>query len=118
MRLFEVEDTSVRELEQELNSKYDLSSLSLSVRGDVLYLHVIIVGQQGQGTGSAAMRDIVDYADQHGLTIYLNPAQPDDFHGTTSRQRLVNFYKRFGFYENKGRKKDYRFQGGMIRDPR
>lgn len=64
-------------------------------------------GERGLGRGSAAMQDLVDYADRRGLTVRLTPALKDPRWGTTSRKRLVRFYKRFGFVENKGRYKDF-----------
>ncbi len=63
------------------------------------------------------MRDIVDYADATGKRVVLTPGQKDDRHGTTSRSRLVTFYKRFGFVENKGRAKDFTISESMYREP-
>lgn len=88
--------------------------------GDTIKLNVLRVakGSQKQGSGTAAMERLCAFADQHGLRIILSPALPDREAGTTSRARLVAFYKRFGFYENKGRKKDFSISEGMIREPR
>jgi len=85
-------------------------------RGD-LKLNMLIAGEKGQGLGTKAMEELTAYADLNGKRIVLSPAQADDNHGTTSRARLVKFYKRFGFHENKGRKKDYAVSEGMIREP-
>jgi GNAT superfamily N-acetyltransferase len=74
--------------------------------------------ERKQGVGSRAMEELCDYADQHGFRVVLTPALPDDRHGTTSRSRLVTFYKRFGFKENKGRSKDFAISEGMYRDPK
>jgi len=63
------------------------------------------------------MQELVNYADQIGKRFELSPGQKDPFHGTTSRGRLVNFYKRFGFIENKGRHKDFTTSRGMYRKP-
>jgi GNAT superfamily N-acetyltransferase len=71
-----------------------------------------------QGVGTAVMNELVDYADRVGKRIFLTPGLPDDRHGTTSRGRLVKFYKRFGFVENKGRNKDFTLSPGMYRDPK
>lgn len=86
-------------------------------RGDIR-LNSIIVGKKQQGSGTAAMEQLVRFADQHRVRITLTPALRDDHHGTTSRARLVRFYKRFGFKENKGRNKDFAVSDGMIRDPK
>lgn len=75
-------------------------------------------GNRKKGIGSAFMESLVSIADREGLTITLTPGSRDDKHGTTSRKRLVKFYKRFGFVENKGRNKDFRrTAGSMFREP-
>jgi GNAT superfamily N-acetyltransferase len=71
-----------------------------------------------QGRGSAALKDIVAYADKHNMRITLTPALRDERHGTTSRSRLVKFYKQFGFVENKGRNTDFTISEYMYRDPK
>lgn len=71
-----------------------------------------------QGIGTQIMNEIVGYADQSGKRVELTPGQRDDYNATTSRKRLVNFYKRFGLIENKGRNKDYTTMKGMYRSPK
>lgn len=73
--------------------------------------------QRKQGIGSQIMQEITNYADMVGKRIELSPGQKDDFHGTTSRGRLVNFYKRFGLVQNKGRNKDFSMSKSMYREP-
>jgi hypothetical protein len=68
---------------------------------------------RGQGTGTKAMQEIIDYADQAGRTIVLSPSA--DFGGNVNR--LTKFYKRLGFTENKGRGKDYAISEAMYREP-
>lgn len=70
---------------------------------------------RGSGVGSAAMKLLTSYADLTGQRIVLSPAK--DF-GASSVSRLVAFYKRFGFIENKGRKRDFTTRETMIRAPR
>lgn len=74
-------------------------------------------GERKKGIGSEAIQDIIDYADQKGQRIELTPALKDDRFGTTSRSRLIKYYKRFGFVENKGRYKDFTTRQSMYRDP-
>lgn len=106
-----------------LKSKYDLQDLWLYSLGDSLpntiKLNSIVVrkGSRKAGVGGQVMNAITDYADKHGLRIVLTPGSKDDSHGTTSHARLIRFYKRFGFVENKGRRKNYRISASMIRDP-
>jgi GNAT superfamily N-acetyltransferase len=71
-----------------------------------------------QGIGTKAMQDVIAYADQQGKRLVLTPALKDERHGTTSRSRLVDFYKRLGFVENKGRNKDFAISDGMYREPK
>jgi len=110
---------SIDDFRESLIEKYDLKTLSMfESRGD-LRLDVLITHKKdrNKGTGTKVMQEITDYADQNSLRILLSPAVQDDFQGTTSRSRLVKFYKRFGFVENKGRNKDFRISEGMYRDP-
>ena len=125
MKLFEIIGTSdAHAFAAQLQDKYNLSDLWLYMLGDsnpdTLKLDSIIVKRDGrkEGVGSAVMQEITNYADANGLRIVLSPGQRDDGHGTTSRSRLVKFYKRFGFKENKGRSKDFTISAGMIREPR
>lgn len=121
MRLFEVVTEDLQGFAARLKSKYGLQDLWLYMLGDqdIIKLDSIIVSKQDRktGVGSNVMQEITDYADQHNLRIALTPGSKDDSHGTTSRGRLVRFYKRFGFKENKGRRKDFTISAGMIRDP-
>lgn len=104
----------------EIKSRHGLShfDLHLTNQGD-LDLSMIEVPRDARkkGVGSAALQDVVDYADEQGRRIVLTPGLKDAHHGTTSRGRLVDFYKRFGFVENKGRNKDFTTREGMYRKP-
>lgn len=70
--------------------------------------------KQGGGIGTEFMRELTSYADSTGQTVALTPSK--DF-GATSVQRLKEFYKRFGFVENKGKNKDFAISESMIRQP-
>lgn len=91
----------------------------LSNYGDIV-LNNLIVPKEAQkgGLGTQALEALCAFADQHQRRVILTPGLRDDRHGTTSRARLVRFYKRFGFKENSGRNKDFSISHGMIRDPR
>ncbi len=69
--------------------------------------------ERNAGQGTKAMQDIVDRMDREGAIIALTP---DDAFGG-NKNRLIKFYKRFGFVANKGRNKDFRFRETMIRYP-
>ena len=88
-------------------------------RNDKIILDTLIVppDRRKQGIGTQIMKELSEYADQVGKRIEVSPGQRDPYHGTTSRRRLVDFYKRHGFVENKGRHKDFTTTKGMYRDP-
>jgi GNAT superfamily N-acetyltransferase len=83
-------------------------------------LHTLIVPKaiRRRGVGSQVMRDVAELADKLEKRVLVTPAQRDDFHGTTSKERLVKFYKHFGFVSNKGRNKDFTISETMYRDPK
>ena len=110
----------VEKLQNSLLSKYDnLKTLFLTFdrSRNAIKVDMIEVHSKKEGTGSRVMTDITSFADDKNLVIWLDPAQRDDLHGTSSRARLIRFYKRFGFVENKGRNKDFSWRGGMYRAP-
>lgn len=90
--------------------------VSLSSRNGVLTLNQIVVPepQRGQGVGTQAMQDILDFADRNGLTVALTPS--GDFGGSVPRLR--RFYARQGFVNNRGSSRDFRTQESMLREPR
>lgn len=112
------EDVSA--LATQIEKKYELNSFMAYENADTITLSMIEVpkANRKQGVGSAVMNELIQYADKVNKVIVLTPGQRDDKHGTTSRSRLVQFYKRFGFVENKGRNKDFQYYGDtMYRTP-
>jgi diguanylate cyclase (GGDEF)-like protein len=106
---------------QEIKDTPGIRSFDLFVRHDgTLELSNFETDRQvrKEGVGTAAMEKLEAFADENGYKITLTPAIHDPYHGTTSRGRLVKFYKRFGFVENKGRNKDFALPPGMYREPR
>lgn len=105
----------VTALVRELEEKH--AGLKLDViggtNGKPLNISRIVAAERGQGTGTAAMTEIIAFADSNGLRVALTPSK--DFGGTVSR--LKEFYKRFGFVENKGKNKDYEISETMYREP-
>jgi GNAT superfamily N-acetyltransferase len=82
-------------------------------KGYVLSKIEVSGDERNAGQGTKAMQDIVDRMDREGAIIALTP---DDAFGG-NKNRLIKFYKRFGFVSNKGRNKDFRFRETMIRYP-
>jgi GNAT superfamily N-acetyltransferase len=85
----------------------------ISERKGVITLAKIVVpaNEREDGRGTAALQQLVAYADQTGQKIALTPSA--DFGG--SKKRLVEFYKRFGFVENKGKNADHEIGESMYR---
>jgi GNAT superfamily N-acetyltransferase len=107
----------VENLEESLLAKHKgLKTLFLSESKGVLSVDMIEVAsnERGKGVGSSVMNDIIKYADANNMEIRLNPAVKDDNIGTTSRNRLVKFYKSLGFIENKGRNIDFAKKAGTM----
>ena len=83
-----------------------------------LAFFVVPKGKQGQGVGTEVMRRLTAYADDKGLQVVLTPNRKDWRTGTTSRKRLIEFYERFGFVQNKGANRDFTTREMMLRRPR
>jgi GNAT superfamily N-acetyltransferase len=86
-------------------------SVTRSGHSNVITLHKIVAPVRSKGTGTKVMQELAALADRHGDIIALTPSA--DFGGTKSR--LIKFYKRFGFVENKGRNRDYEISEDMYR---
>jgi GNAT superfamily N-acetyltransferase len=100
-----------------ITDKYQQSGVasSISERPSEIVLNKVIVPKEsrGSGIGSQFMQELIDYGNQSGKKISLTPSA--DFGGNKSR--LVEFYKRFGFVENKGKNKDYEISEAMYKLP-
>jgi predicted GNAT superfamily acetyltransferase len=98
---------------ESLKSKYPDLSIGVRETDSNIILDKIIVPEKSKGTGTNFMNDLIVDADSKGKTIGLTPTA--DFGG--SKARLTEFYKRFGFTENKGKNKDFTISESMIRKP-
>lgn len=105
-------------IETTLEEKYGncLVGLDIYENKTSLRLSRIIVKDEcrGEGVGTSIMNDLIEYADTNKQIITLTPAS--DFGG--NKNRLVQFYKRFGFKLNKGVHKSYEYSDTMIRYPK
>jgi GNAT superfamily N-acetyltransferase len=111
----EGQSSNLEALRKDLQSK-GIETDMYEKRGLITLSRIVVPkDQRSQGLGSSAMQDIIDYADRTGQRIGLSPST--DF-GGTSRSRLEDFYKRFGFKNNKGRYKDFTVSESMIRNPK
>jgi hypothetical protein len=67
-----------------------------------------------EGIGSKILNDLINYADKNKQIIALTPSS--DYGG--NKNRLIQFYKRFGFKHNKGQYKNFEFRDAMIKQPK
>ena len=97
----------VREFEARIKENYEGVIFELMVTRSLLLANAIeltwiIVQNRKQGIGTSIMRELCEFADRHSAEIRLEPASKGDYAATTSRARLIRFYRRFGFLTDKG----------------
>lgn len=106
------------EKEDIIKNLYNLKSLVLhrASRYDDSYIKLgkIVVESRNHGDGTKFMTALCEWADKNKKTLILSP---DTAFGASSRQRLVKFYHRFGFVENKGKHIDFCHNEMMHRKP-
>ena len=100
---------------QDIQNKFKDVALDVYENKGTINLSRIVVPKEmrSTGIGSSVMNDLVKYADSTGQKIALTPS--DSFGGNV--KRLKDFYKEFGFVENKGKNKDFSTMESMIRQP-
>jgi GNAT superfamily N-acetyltransferase len=99
---------------KQFNEEVEVSLHGDAKKGYVLSKIEVSGDERNAGQGTKAMQDIVDRMDSEGAIIALTP---DDAFGG-NKNRLIKFYKRFGFVPNKGSNKDFRFRETLIRYPK
>lgn len=105
-------------IEEILKDKYGkfLIGLDIYENKNSLRLSRIIIDPEyrNDGIGTKIMSDLTNYADNNNKIIVLTPSS--DFGG--NKNRLIQFYKKFGFKHNKGYHKSFLFTDSMIRYPK
>jgi GNAT superfamily N-acetyltransferase len=87
----------------------------------VVELWELVVRKGTKGLGTSFMSELCSLADKHNITLVLSLARRGAYGGplwkrTTSRDRLVKFYRRFGFAMVSS--SDYSFPATMYREPK
>jgi DNA-directed RNA polymerase subunit RPC12/RpoP len=104
-------------IQEILRNKYEecLKGLDIYENKSSLVVPRIVVKEEcrGNNIGTSIMNDIIAYADSNKQIVALTPSS--DFGG--NKNRLIQFYKRFGFKHNKGQYKSFEFRETMIRYP-
>lgn len=105
-------------IEKALEEKYGdyLVGLDIYETATSLILSRIVLNKESRnsGIGTQIMTDLINYADKNKQIIALTPSA--DFGG--NKNRLIQFYKKFGFKKNAGQYKHYGFKDDMIRYPK
>lgn len=93
-----------------------IDSLDIYENTNSLVLSKIIIKKdvRQEGIGSKILNDLINYGDKNKQIIVLTPSS--DYGG--NKNRLIQFYKKFGFKHNKGQYKNFEFRDSMIRYPR
>ena len=101
---------------KEIKEKYKNSFKTINIYefNNKISIDLIIAKEQNSGEGTKLMKDICEYADKSKKIIILSPS--DEFGG--NKKRLIEFYKRFKFVENKGKNKDFEIFESMYRLPK
>ena len=112
----ESHDSEFEKLRSHLDSMGVRHSIGNHKRSNSISVYAIEVPKEKRnlGIGTSAMRAITAHVDKHAKKVTLSPSA--DFGG--SKARLIPFYKRLGFVENKGRNKDYSISDTMYREPK
>jgi GNAT superfamily N-acetyltransferase len=103
-------------IEAALRAKYPDAKINISgdaKSGYTLSRIELPKSRRSSGVGTSIMQDFAAMADAEGAKIRLTPSK--DFGGSVPR--LKDFYKRFGFVENKGKNKDFSTRETMYREP-
>jgi len=110
------ESDPVPRLLERLEEGHQAVDFWITPRGRYLELNRLAVPDElrGMGAGSSSMSDLVDAADEHGLVLAVTPSTA---FGATSRSRLEEFYRGFGFVENSGPGRDFKTREAMYRAP-
>jgi len=108
-------DIDAKSLSKNIEDKYNVKLDLFETDKDISLSKIVVPKEtRGKGIGTSAMEEIINYADINNKRILLTPST--DF-GGTSVDRLKDFYKGFGFVENKGKNKDFTTKETMYRNP-
>ena len=107
---YKFESVIAEALDSHLGKKHGVE-LDVYEYPEYLEIHRIVVPKEkrSEGIGTKVMNDIITYAKKNKKDVFLTPSS--DFGG--SKGRLIQFYKSFGFKDNKGGTRDFRSKESM-----
>ena len=118
-----VSDTELEKISAKWEAKgfNQAAVFKTSKHGYIYILDIFLpVKLRNKGLGTKFMEDVIKYADKNKAKIVLTP-EPEGLENKEDKEmtdRLVNFYKRFGFVENEGKNRDRSIKQRMYRNPR
>ena len=117
-KLFESREAIISGINK-LQSKYRKLGCEVEIAPryyDSVYLTLIKVpiNLRGKGLATLFMEEFINWADSLGVIITLSPSDSEG----SSLERLIEFYKRFGFIKNRINHRDSKYVGSMIRYPK
>ena len=101
-----------------IKTKYANQTDQLNIfenKDNTISINNIVVKQnlRNKGIGQSILNDIIDYADKTNKTITLTPTSE-----YLTKNKLINWYKRNGFVENKGKNTDFSISDTMYKLPK
>lgn len=110
-------ETGIDDLRSQLSGMGLKDFYIMPERGSIHVANIVVPeDKRNSGLGSRAMKAITDHADKTGQRVTLRLAEKG-YNGSKGPNSLRDFYKRFGFVDNKGRNKDFSISDHMYREP-
>lgn len=113
MKLLDILKDLDENIEDTISSKYQID-LDIYEFPTHIELKRIVVPEElrGQGIGTGAIKDLINYAESVNKSIFTTPSS--SFGGSESR--LTKFYKSLGFKSNSGSNRDFRSRESMVKN--
>jgi hypothetical protein len=94
--------------------KDELEKFNVYEFNDKISIDLIVIKNKNSGIGTSILKELCSMADKEKKIMILTPS--NEFGG--NKKRLIEFYKRFGFVENKGKNKVFEIFEQMYREPK
>ena len=114
------EDKNTKNIVKQFEQKWERQGVKTDIyydsKNNRIELSAIVIDkkQRGKGIGTIFMNEMIAMADSNKSVITLTPSTD---YGASSKKRLIEFYQRFGFVENKGKNRNLEISDDMYRLP-